>query len=404
VNDQEQNPPLGAAPRARVCHVSADFPDAIVPAKTRAIETLLSLTKDRFDHQVISINRVGPSGLGGVLPIGSATRPHVTPFAWGECLTYAAPGRGLFHRSHLVRLADAIAERIAGGPRPDLLVGHKLTVEGIVVEAVARRISVPYALTVQGDTDTKILSARPDLTPAFRSIFREAASVTLFAPWTLGVLEQRLGPRSGPTVLIPCPTELDTPIPPRAGGTGLLSVFHLQSHARKNLAGMAEALRILDRRGSPQALTICGGGSAADIAAARRAAGTAPGLTFAGPLTREAVPARMNAAAAFVLPSLRESFGLVFVEALFAGLPIIYPQGMGVSGWFDDCPFAIPVPPRDRQALADAMEHAVRAEPQLKAALARWQGSGAAERFSRSAIAQAYGDALAGALAGEAVR
>jgi glycosyltransferase involved in cell wall biosynthesis len=135
------------------------------------------------------------------------------------------------------------------------------------------------------------------------------------------------------------------------------------------------------------------------MAAARRAAGNAPGLAFEGPLTREAVPARMNAAAAFVLPSLRESFGLVFVEALFAGLPIIYPQGMAVSGWFDDCPFAVPVPPRDPGALADAMDHAVRSEARLKAALAEWQASGKAERFRRSAIAQAYGDALAAARA-----
>ncbi len=398
MSDRPHHPETEASPPARILHVSADFPDAVVPNKTKAIQTLLELTQGCFDHSVVSINRRSPPVRGmlkGLLP--GPARVEFTRFAWGECLSYEAPARGLFHRTHLLRLADTIAERMRAVPLPDLIVGHKLTVEGIVVQRLSQLTGVPFAITVQGDTDTKILAARPDLAPVFRSIFHEAQSVTLFAPWTLDVLEARLGKRTGPVALIPCPTELDTALAPQVGGSGLISVFHLQSHKRKNLAAMAEALQVLAKRGAPQRLAICGGGSEADLAGARQSAGDAPGLSFEGPLTRESVAQRMNAAAAFVLPSRRETFGMVFVEALFAGVPIIYPQGMGVSGWFDGCPFAIPVPARDPDALADAMAKAVSEEARLKAALAAWQTSPEADRFRRGGIARAYAATLAAA-------
>lgn len=37
----------------------------------------------------------------------------------------------------------------------------------------------------------------------------------------------------------------------------------------------------------------------------------------------------------FVMPSLRETFGTVYIEALSQGLPIIYTKGQGIDGYFD---------------------------------------------------------------------
>ena len=38
----------------------------------------------------------------------------------------------------------------------------------------------------------------------------------------------------------------------------------------------------------------------------------------------------------FVMPSLKETFGLVYAEALSQGLPIIYSKGQGIDGFFED--------------------------------------------------------------------
>jgi glycosyltransferase involved in cell wall biosynthesis len=38
----------------------------------------------------------------------------------------------------------------------------------------------------------------------------------------------------------------------------------------------------------------------------------------------------------FAMPSIRETFGLVYIEALSQGLPILYTKGQGVDGLFED--------------------------------------------------------------------
>ena len=43
----------------------------------------------------------------------------------------------------------------------------------------------------------------------------------------------------------------------------------------------------------------------------------------------------LNGYTALVLPTLRETFGMVYIEALFAGVPILYSQDRGVDGFFD---------------------------------------------------------------------
>lgn len=383
---------LSEGQRPKILNVSADFPDPYDPAKTRVIRTLMELSAGRLDNRVVSLNRSTPGAqdlaralLSGSLPTDRAA------FDWGVALRYHAPGRGLFHKTFLDRLGDRIGDEVlAEAWRPDLLIGHKLTVEGIAVLHLAERLGLPFAITVQGDTDTKILSVRRDLAPTFRRVYHNAKLVTFFAPWTHEAVEARLGKRRGPVAIIPCPTEIDEPVAPSPGGDGLVSVFHLKSHVRKNLSAMAEALRLIANESGEAKLAICGGGSPADMAAAKASAGDAPGLVFEGPLDRAQVAGRLNAATGFVLPSRRETFGLVFIEALFAGVPIIYPAGQAVSGYFADCPFAIAVPPDDPKALAAAMRRLIDEETELKAALRAWQASPAARQFRRPDIAHAY--------------
>lgn len=117
-------------------------------------------------------------------------------------------------------------------------------------------------------------------------------------------------------------------------------------------------------------------------------------MRLEGPLDREALRARFAQARAFVCPSLRESFGLVFIEALFAGLPVIYPRGTAIDGYFNGHSFAIAVDARDPKAIAGAMRHVLEHEDDLKMALARWQASDAAAMFQRAHIAGSFSDGL----------
>lgn len=358
----------GAHPERAIVHVSADFPDPLNPAKTPAIRTLIGLVE-------------------------------------GEAVRYPAPAWGILHRTMLVRLGEWLADHLSGaqtakpaGAPPGLLVGHKLTIEGFIVAAAAKRLGIGYALSLQGNTDEKILRARPDLHPALRRIYHEAAVVFAFTPWARSAVEQRLGVREGPLHLLPCPTELDQPLAPQAPGRGFVSVFHLRHHRNKNLAGMIAAQRRLRQEGWAHELTIIGGGDPPMEQALGAMLGKDRDIHLAGPMARAALSGRLREAVGFVLPSLRESFGLVFIEAMFAGLPVIYPRGAAIDGYFSDHPFAIPVNPRDPEEIAAAMRHVARHEALLKARLGEWQQSTGARQFMRAGIAEVFRAGLAEAM------
>lgn len=386
----------------RIVHVSADFPDVVDAAKTPVIRTLAELTRDGFDHRVISLNRRSPGAVAfGIDLLRSGARPspgvEAQPFAWGQALTYTAPARGIYHLTMLRRLGDWLADELAReapGSPCDLLVGHKLTIEGVVVRRAAERLGLPYALSLQGNTDSRILRARPDAQRAFAEIYHDAQVVMPFAPWAQRAVEERLGRRTGPVELLPCPTDLDRPVPPRTGGNGLITAFHLRHRKLKNLDGLLAAMRRLQGLGRAPALDILGGGTAEELAACRALAKGLPDVRFTGPMGREELRRRMNEATGFVLPSRRESFGLVFVEALFAGLPIAYPAGAAVDGYFDGMPFALRVDARHPAAIAEAMMRLVADEARLKAELADWQGSLHARRFMRTDVANAFARSL----------
>lgn len=191
---------------------------------------------------------------------------------------------------------------------------------------------------------------------------------------------------------------MDTPLAPVAGGEGLVTAFHLRNWKLKNLPRLARAAAAAHAREPGLRLALIGGGTLAETAAAGRVAARAGCIVAEGPLVHAEMPARLNRARGFAMPSLRESFGLVFVEALFAGCPILYPAGRAVDGWFDGLPFATAADPHDTGAIADGLLRLYREEESAKAALADWQQSPAAARFRREAIGRAFGDGLAAAL------
>ena len=70
---------------------------------------------------------------------------------------------------------------------------------------------------------------------------------------------------------------------------------------------------------------------------------------------RDDVPAVMRAIDLFVMGSLWEGFGLVFLEAMAAGRPIVATRVSAVPEVVQEGATGLLVPPRDPEALAEAM-------------------------------------------------
>ena len=373
-----------------VLHVSADYPDAIEPSKTRAIAELVEGTAGAFRHIVYSLNRIG--GASGWTRPGALTIEAEQGFV--RSCSYPAPSRGIFLGRTMTEVADQIlADLKARGERIDLVQGHKLTIEGLAARHLAGALDIPFMLTIQGNTDQKLLRARPDLVLNWRRCWHEAAECISFAPWASDWISSRLGARTRPAENLPCVLASDDVIAPVVMPPRIRTAFNLDEWRNKNIGVLAAAVAAACDQVQGLSLEIAGSGSpqseaAIDLIIAK--SGAADAMRRVGRVAGNGIQSWMNNAAAFALVSRRETFGMVFAEALLAGCPIIYPRGAAVDGYFPEGGFARGVDAGDHLELRDAIVAGIKGQDQLKQRLGLWQADGGADPFKRASILTKY--------------
>ena len=76
---------------------------------------------------------------------------------------------------------------------------------------------------------------------------------------------------------------------------------------------------------------------------------------------------------AFVLASYSETFGVVYIEAMYAGLPVIGIRGQGIDGVVKDGENGFLATPRDVEDLVEKIEYIINNRESVKAIAARGQ-------------------------------
>jgi teichuronic acid biosynthesis glycosyltransferase TuaC len=336
-----------------------------------------------------------------------ATRPRDAPRALGRMLAqprrtvldglevhyvpFVAPPRPRSYGSWGAWAAPTLAvalRRLRARFPFDLVHAHNAVP---AADAVLRtRIARPLVVSVHGGD---VYFTAPRYEAGARAVRRvyEAARVVLANSAGIERDARALGATRTRVVRLGADVPADPP-QHKAGAPTLVTVGHLV--ARKRHADVVRALWLLrERQPDLHYLVIGDGPEREPLARLAAELGVADRVELVGQLPHEAALARARAAHVFVMPSIDEAFGVVYVEAMAAGLPAIGargeagPQEIAAAG--DGLRL---VAPGDVEALAAEIEGLI-AEPEY----AKDLGEAARETVKRAFTWEACGRATVAA-------
>jgi glycosyltransferase involved in cell wall biosynthesis len=348
----------------RVLHVTSTFPRAPGEGTGPFLADLVSASRAAG----LDVRVVAPNGTG-VVPMEGVVRFRYGParaevLAYGGGLLSTARGAGaLMVPPYVVSMAAATA-RTARQWRADVVHAHWWLPAGLAAVPAAAVARVPVVLTLHGSDVALAHRVRPFAA----AVARRAAAVTAVSVSLAEEASSLLGIEVAVTAM---PIVVGDVGPGHR--RGVVAVGRLTPE--KGFDVLLDALRL-----APVPLTVVGSGPL-EPALRERARGL--DVRFAGTVGRAELHEMLARAAAVAVPSRREGLGLVAVEAVLLGTPVIashtggLPEALGAFGAVPpaygevlEVPGGLLVPPGHVGALAAALERVATLPPPGPLALA----------------------------------
>jgi teichuronic acid biosynthesis glycosyltransferase TuaC len=392
----------------RVLVVTRLFPNAAEPLESafarqqlaalgRRCHVEVMATLPRLPAARILAPRSRAARLGGVpereaiagLPI---VHPRALYLPHTERWPLLAPLNTPLYLAALARHVPALRGRF------DVVLGTFLHPDGCAAAALARLLSVPYAIKAHG-TDVDVVASWAPVRPLIAASLRKAA-------WALGVSRPmvsalvRLGARPDRAALLPNGVDRglfrprDRAEARRALGLpehGKIVTFVGLLVPEKGVMDLCAAFDRLRAEAGAVHLVLIGDGPLREELA--RTATRSKSLIVAGSKPLPQVALHLAASDVLALPSHREGTPNVVLEALASGRPVVATRVGGIPDVVEHGKTGLLVDPRDPESLARALGEALtRAWDEgaiLRSAPPSWEASAA--RLHRL-LAEAVGD------------
>jgi glycogen(starch) synthase len=307
---------------------------------------------------------------------------------------------GLIHRA-MTELAE---------DPPDVLHAHDWLVAyaGIVLADLSR---LPLVATIHATERGRHGGRLPGPMQRFvhsaeRWLVAEADRVITCSAFMRDEVVESLGADEGRLELIPNHVDL-SPFSPPAESVRLelwaeerpLILFAGRLEFEKGVQTALDALARIERAAPGVGLVIAGDGTYRSVLEDRAAElGLDGRVRFEGFVDESRLRSLYRSADLAVIPSLYEPFGLVTLEAMASGTPVVAANTGGLREIVDHDVSGLLFPPGDANELAAAAVRILR-DPELGGRLAREARLGLVARSSWSAAATATAEAYRGALA-----
>lgn len=309
-----------------ILHISFDFPDSEGRYKTPAIKRLIE-NNNLFNHIIISINRVN-------LPFEERIdeRNGIYEFR----LFYLK--YGVFLNFFLKRAAKKIRKHL--NLDFDLIHCHKLTFEGVIGYHLANLTNKKFVITIRGDTDFKVINYKRGSWGLYRKILAKSHYIFALAPW-IGKKINFLFKENFFIESLPNISNVESwksnSLLLESDYFVTIFMFENKNHIRKNFKRTLLAFRELHKKYDNLKLLVIGDGSDRKIIENLLRRYTVDHFVFLeGYKNSCEIKRYLSNAISLILPSYPETFGLVFLEALSAGIPILHAKNSGVDGYFSE--------------------------------------------------------------------
>lgn len=273
--------------------------------------------------------------------------------------------------------------------RPEVLHIHCFGPNGLYATALASMTKTPLLLTGHGETfmdDRGAFDGSSLMGWALRRALRRASRVTACSGLALADLQDRFGLRGGVVTGNGVDLALAVHGLPRDEPPVVLAVGRVVP-----MKGFDLLVRAFDEAGlSDRSRLVIGGDGASlpDLASDVDARGLSTSVSFPGRLDPGEVAARMATASVIVVPSRREAFGIVALEAWRSGTPLVVTNRGGTVEFVHDEVDALLVDPEDTTALAHDITRLLD-DPALGDRLAR-AGRDEVQEYSWERVAERY--------------
>lgn len=374
-----------------ILHITYDLRDRLHREKTTAVKNLIDISKNYGTAIVIDLVRVP---LFNEEKIEWVSENHLQINSFG--LPY-----GIFLKQSLDRVLNHIENSIRSGKinlsNINMIHAHKLTFEGYIGYKIAKKYSLPLILTLR-QTDSRVIKNKHNLLSLYKDILQYSSVIFYLNPFSILDLKSKVGVKfyesfiQEKLYLLPNIIDLNAEINTenQFNPYELLTILRMNKESvhRKNIKRLLIALSQLKEE--KITLNIIGDGDYRyKVESWINKYGLKNSVNFLGQIPNSKIKLYFAKSGAFVLPSLSESFGMVYAESLICGIPILYSKNrLGFDGFFDGVGAAVEA--LSVNSIKQGIKDIISNNHLYRARISQLNKESAFKIFSKSYIEQQY--------------
>ena len=229
----------------------------------------------------------------------------------------------------------------------DFIHAHTWYSDGGVAYELAKKYKIPYIVTIR-NTDINLFQKKLKyVRPYGRKILDKAQKVILIA----ASYKNRILSQNSLRTILP---ELQQKLEIIPNGVDPFWIKEVQEktlnrkekykflyigkfNSGKNVLNLVEAVKRINEEGISCTLELVGGGGKDEIEILKQTEEFPEIFTYHGKVyDKKKLKEIFQSCDIFAMPSRNETFGLVYVEAMLQGLPILYTEGEGIDKFYEE--------------------------------------------------------------------